>query len=185
MHPLCFLSLISLLSPSEVEPNKGDATMKSIVILCLLCIVGFFLKADDKPPTCFVVVGDKTIYCDAIQPGKSSTKIQRTGMPCLRIPTSKISAYQLNGRLFERLPVITGKDDTSGWAFMQYLATKDGCRLYRFCSNCIHFDPSTGIIDPPLPVYRYYVFRKGKFVSVTNDKNVKAVLMRFGIKQIA
>jgi hypothetical protein len=41
-----------------------------------------------------------------------------------------------------------------------------------------------GIIEPIKPVYRYYIFKSGKFVSVTDDQNVEAQLAPFGVKII-
>jgi hypothetical protein len=103
----------------------------------------------------------------------------------MKIPTFLINAYQKNGLLFERLPVVNKNQDTAGWAFMQFIASHEGYRLYRFCSNCLHYDPATGHIAPENPVYRYYVFKRGKFVSMTDDYNDIAILKQFGIKKLS
>jgi len=73
---------------------------------------------------------------------------------------------------------------TVGLAFMQYITSCDGNRLYRYCSNCLKYDPVNEKIDPELPVYRYYIFKSGKFISVTDDFDLQSQVASFGVKVI-
>jgi hypothetical protein len=157
--------------------------MKRILIMIgLLQLTTAFCMA--KSEDCFVVIGDNTYYCNSIRMGQGNTRIySATGM--LKIPTPLISAYYLEGKLFERMPVVNKNLDTAGWAFMQFIASRSGYRLYRYCSNCVHYDPVSGEIAPPTQVYRYYVFKDRKFVAVADERNVKNLLTRFGVKMIS
>jgi hypothetical protein len=159
--------------------------MKRIIFLCLMLLLTSGIKASDKAAVSFVVTGENTYYCDKVYIGAMSTRIYIDNRQVLKIPTSMIIAYSQNGRLFERLPVVNKKQDTVGWAFMQLISTRAGYRLYLFCSNCIHYDPATGEIAPFTPVYRYYIFKDGKFISVTDDLNVKSQLAKFGVKLVS
>ncbi len=68
---------------------------------------------------------------------------------------------------------------------MQFIASHDGNRLYRYFSNCLKYDPVNEKIDPVLPVYRYYILKSGNFVSVTDDEDLQAQLSSFNVKVIA
>lgn len=156
--------------------------MKTFALFLLFCFLVSGIYPANKPTGNFVIIYGNTYYCDDIHVGKSSTKIFYEGKKFIKIPTSKISAYAEGGSLFEYLPVINKNQDTTGWAFMQYIACSNGNRLYRYCSNCLKYDPVTGIIAPLNPIYRYYIFKNGSFVSVTDDQDMKEQLAVFGLK---
>lgn len=158
--------------------------MKTLILFTLLVFLQSGLLAATKTTDTFIIIGDKTYYCDDIHVGQSKTSIYIDGRQFFKIPTFKVKAYCQKGRLYEYLPVVDKNLNTTGWAFMQYIASSEGKRLYRFCSNCIHYDPVSGKIAPTLPVYRYYTFKGGQFVSVTDDLNEKEELASFGVKAI-
>lgn len=158
--------------------------MKKSAIIILFVLFAFNLQASSNSTSTFVIIGDQTIYCDKIQMGKQSTKIYANGKLLSKIPTCKIRAYASNSRFYEYLPVVNENFDTTGWAFMQFIASHDGSRLYRYCSNCLKYDPVNETIAPVLPVYRYYIFKGNKPVAVTNDDNLQAKVASFGVKVI-
>ncbi len=155
--------------------------MKTSALLILLLFHASVQNAANKPASNFVIIGDKTFYCDDVHVGKSSTKIFTDGRKYFKVSTFNISAYAQGGRFFEYLPVLNISNDTTGWAFMQLIATRDGSRLYRYCSNCLRYDPLTGIIAPVLTVYRYYIFKSGNLRLVSDDRNSKSLLKAFGV----
>jgi hypothetical protein len=160
--------------------------MKKSIILMLLIIWIFNLQAANKPTDTFIIIGDETYYCDKVHVGKANTRIYRDGKEILKVRTSLVSAYAHEGKFHEYLPVLNKNQDTTGWAFMQFITSHEGNRLYRFCSNCIQYDPVSGIIAPVVPVYRYYIFKSGRFVSVTDDQDdLHAQLSSFNVKVLA
>ena len=154
-------------------------TRTAMVITMLLMFSA--LKASDKKEECYVIIGDNTYYCNVIRMGQGNTRIY-SGSGMIKIPTSIIDAYSNDGMLFERLPVVNKNLDTAGWAFMQFISARSGYRLYRYCSNCVHYDPLTGEIAPETPVYRYYIFKDGNFVNMLDENHIKTQLSRFGVK---
>ncbi len=132
----------------------------------------------------FIIIGKKTYFCDQIRVGKAKTSIYLDGKRFIKVPTWIINAYAQGGNLYEYLSVLNKNQDRTEWAFMQFITTRDGNRLYRYCSNCLHYDPVSRKIEPIRPVYRYYTFRKGVFVSVTDDNNVGEIFSLFGLKVI-
>jgi hypothetical protein len=158
--------------------------MKSSAFLLLLFFLTSGLYAAHKSTDSFVIIGDQTYFCDEVQIGKVNTSICVDGDKVLKVPTNFVKAYVQGSKLYEYLPVLTQDQDTAGWAFMQFLASSKGNRLYLYCSNCLKYDPVNGTIAPTTPVYRYYIFKSGKFVSVTDDINEEAVLASFGVKVI-
>ena len=157
---------------------------RKMLIVSLLLLVGG-IHANLNKTESFVVVGDETYFCDEIYTGPSSFKVTTVNGDIMKIATGRIDAYAQNGMLFEKMPVVNKNRDTAGWAFMQFITSRDGYKLYRYCSNYNQYDPSTGEIAPEAPVYRYYIFRNGSYINVTDDHNVKALLMRFGVKVIS
>lgn len=158
--------------------------MKTIAIFFQLFLIGIVALAADEKTANYIIVGDETFYCDKIYVGRNSTRLYMGGNQLIKLPTDVIDSYSANGHVYDKMPVITKKQDTAGWAFMQLLATKGEYKLYKFCSNCVHYDPSADVIAPASPVYRYYVFRNGKYVTVTDDTNAKSVLRHFGVRMI-
>ena len=154
--------------------------MKTLIIAAITCF--FLVSGFVAEKSSFVVIGDETVFCDEVKVGKANTRVYSNNKQILKIETCYVDAYSANGVLDEKLPVIDNDKDTSGWAFMQFIASRNGYRLYRFCSNCVHFDPATGLIAPPTPVYRYYTFKDGKFVSMTDDNSVNKHLAYFGVR---
>lgn len=158
--------------------------MKYTALLFLLVIMIPGLNAAVKSTDNFVIIGNNTYYCDEVRVGRGFTRIYINGRQYCRVPSNLVNAYAEKGNFYEYLPVLNTHKDTTGWAFMQFVTSRDGYRLYRYCSNCLKYDPVTGIIEPIRPVFRYYIFKSGKFVSVTNDQNEQEQLASFGIKSI-
>jgi hypothetical protein len=163
---------------------KKPKAMKNSVILFLLVLFASGLLAAAKPADNFVIIGEKTYYCDKVQVGPAFTRAYVDGKLFFKFPTNNITAYADKGRFFEYLPVMNKDGETTGWAFMEFLASRDGDRLYRYCSNCLHYDPVNGKIEPTIPTYRYYIFNGGRFVSVTDDYNLQAQVAVFGVKVV-
>ncbi len=158
--------------------------MKTSTLLIVLLFLTSVQNAANKSTSNFVIIGDKTYYCDDVHVGKTSTKIFTDGRKYFKVPTFTINAYAQEGRYFEYLPVVNSSQDTTGWTFMQLIATRDGSRLYHYCSNCLKYDPLTGIIAPALTVYRYYIYKGGNLQLISDDKNSKAQLNGFGVKVV-
>ncbi len=154
---------------------------KYFVILTLMLMVSE-INASTIEKNSFVACGGMTYYFSKIQVGIAITRIFLLNGEMIKIPTAKIDAYTRNGELYEKLPVINKNRDTVGWAFMQFIASNSVYRLYRYCSNCNHYDPATGEIAPTLPVYRYYIYEGRKFFSLTDDQNTNDQLALFGLK---
>jgi hypothetical protein len=156
--------------------------MKSLTLLFLLFFMTTGLLAAQKSTENFVIIGDETYYCDEVHAGMAKTSIYIDGKLRFKVPSYVISAYAQSGKFFEYLPVLNKNQDTTGWAFMQFITSHDGNRLYRYCSNCLKYDPVNATVAPIVPVYRYYVFRSGKFVSVSDDQDLQSQLAVFGVK---
>jgi hypothetical protein len=176
---MCYL----ILGYSYSLKTGGIPMYKHLFILCFT-LLSSGIHASLSTTDNYIVVDNETFFCGDIHVGPSSFRVTTTDGNVKRISTARIDAYSQKGLLFERLPVINKKQDTAGWAYMQFISSRDGYKLYRYCSNCSQYDPSTGEIAPAAPVYRYYIFKDGKFITVTDDYNVKSLLRRFGVKRI-
>jgi hypothetical protein len=159
--------------------------MKSSTLLVLLVLIASCFQVAGKSLDTFVIIGKETYFCDKVQVGRGYTRIYIEGRLFFKVPSFVVNAYAEKGSFYEYLPVVNKDQDTTGWAFMHFIASRGGKRLYRYCSNCLKYDPIDGEIAPSQPVYRYYTFESGKFVSVTDNGNIEDQLALFGVKVIS
>ncbi|NVO21186.1 MAG: hypothetical protein HXX13_15900 [Bacteroidetes bacterium] len=156
--------------------------MKKLTIIFCLMLLITGAKSNSNKVESYVIVGDETYFCDEIHVGPSSFRILTPDGDKMKISTAIIDAYSLRGALYEKLPVVNKNLDTTGWAYMQFISSRNGYKMYRYCSSCTQYDPFTGTIAPSNPIYRYYIFKNGRFITFTDDHNVKSLLSRFGVK---
>lgn len=132
-----------------------------------------------------VVSGGITYFGDKVIPGPANVKIYNSAGEVIKLPNQTVESFTRNGQVFVKLPVMTKANDTVGTAFMQYLTSRSGLQLYRYCSNCLHFDPLEGEIAPMNLVYRYYIFKGGNYLMLLDEKDTGTFLSFFGVKVIA
>lgn len=147
--------------------------MKTPMILCWLLIYSALAFAENTGDD-FVVADGATYLCHEMRMGFINTRIVTTEGEVVKVPNYKVEAYRVNGHQFELLPLINYNGDTVDRAFMEFICTRDGNRLYRYCSNCSKYDPLNGQIAPLNRVYRYYIMRNGQMKLLTEkDENSK------------
>jgi hypothetical protein len=143
----------------------------SIAILLICFGIRVFAGTNDA---CYVKAGDKVYFGKDIKIGIKHTKIIADDGTVQKVDNRDIKAYMRDGKLFEMLPVVCDKNDTICHALMEYITSRSGLKLYRYCcySGCES-------------KYCYFVFKDGKFFLRVNDPYIaQAVLPFFGIKVI-
>jgi hypothetical protein len=156
------------------------STIVLVMILFASCGQVFSRKTSD-----IVVSEGKTYFGDKVIMGSANTKIYNAAGEITKIPSSAVESFIKSGQVFVKLPVVTKAKDTIGMAFMQYIASRSGLQLFRYCSNCLHYDPVEGVIAPINAVYRYYVFSGGEFFLLLDEVNTVSFLTYFGVKVIS
>ncbi|MEI6749252.1 MAG: hypothetical protein ACOYMF_12455 [Bacteroidales bacterium] len=159
--------------------------MKRAVIILGLILIAFLSKAINPPINDIVITDDKTYFGDKVVMGPSSVRIYNKAGEITKIPSHAVESFIRNGQVFVKMPVITKANDTVGMAFMQYITSRSGLQLFRYCSHCLNYDPVAGVIAPLNQVFRYYVFKGGKFIMLLEEDNATSFLSYFGVKVLA
>jgi len=154
--------------------------MKTSLIIIMLTLFSAGALAESIGDG-FVVADGITYFCQAMKTGLVKTRIMTIDGDVVKVPNNSVQAYRLNGHQYELLPLVNRRGDTIDRAFMEFLAMRNGSRLYRYCSNCSKYDPLSGEIAPLNPVYRYYVLREGRMKLLT-DEDANVNMAFFNIK---
>jgi hypothetical protein len=151
-----------------------------IITLVLLSTVALAESTGDD----YIVADGVTYFCHAMKTGLANTRIMTIDGNIVKVPNSSVQAYQLNGNQFELLPLVDRQGSTIDYAFMEFIATNNNSRLYRYCSNCRQYDPLNGDIAPINYIYRYYVVRNGCVELLSNENIAVEILSGFNVKVI-
>ena len=95
-----------------------------------------------------------------------------------------MDAVYRDGKLYERLPVIYEGAVRGKTALMEYITSRNGLRLYKYCEYGECGDLLKCNYQPAHLQTVYYVFKDGAFYLLVDCKNAGTVLPFFGIKAI-
>jgi hypothetical protein len=157
--------------------------MKTSLIIITLALLSTGAMAESSGDG-FIVADGVTYFCQTIRTGLANTRIMTMDGSIVKVPNNSVQAYRLNGHQFELLPLVDRQGDTIDYAFMEFIATGNNSRLYRYCSNCRKYDPLNGEIAPINFIYRYYVLRNGHLELLTNENMAVEILSCFNVKVI-
>jgi hypothetical protein len=148
--------------------------MKSSILIVVLILTGLGLKANNEGKTVSYVKTENNVYFGQdVKMGLFNTKIISSDGTVTKVPYRDVVSYMDDSRLFEYLPVVCEKNDTTCYAMMEYVTTRSGLNLYRYC--CYKSNE---------PKYIYYVYKGGDFHLRIDQKNAKTALPFFGIKVV-
>lgn len=159
--------------------------MKKIIIILILLLFAFGSQATSPETKNYVVAKGKTYFGEKVIVGSASTRIYNAVGEVTKIPVHQVDSFRQDNNVFVKLPVISKSNDTIGMAFMQLITSRSGLQLFRYCSKCLEYDPVESVIAPLNPVFRYYVFKGGKFFELLDEKNMESYLSFFGVRVIS
>ena len=155
--------------------------MKKIWIALLACIFTTCLFAGGYENPSYIKADGKVYFGSKIRTGLFKTRIIRDDGTSIKVANGKIEAMLNKGRLYELLPVVCKENKVICHALMQFVAAKNGLRLYRYDCYSEHCDLANGIVDKAHPQSIFYVFKDGKFHLLLDCDNAATVLPFFGI----
>ena len=155
--------------------------MKSILIAVMLLVSCLVIKAGNESIN-YVKAGGKTYFCQELRQGLFKAGVVMDDGSVLRIPFNKIEAYSCKGHLFERLPVMCENAKPGCTALMEYVTSRSGLRLYKYCQYGECCDPASNKYGKVQARYLYTVFKDGEFYLRVDQKNAASVLPFFGIE---
>lgn len=157
--------------------------MKKLFVILILVMSALMLKAGGEA-TNYVTVNGKTYFCQTMKTGLLNMNLKLSDGTTMKVPFKNVDSYSLNGKLYERLPVMCKGAPANCTALMEYVTSRNGFRLYKFCKTQGHGEICDGNYEKAHLEYVFFVFKDGKFyLPVTND-NMESILPFFGIKTI-
>jgi len=157
--------------------------MKKLFVIMILVMSVLMLKAGTEANS-YVTIDGKTYFCETVKTGLKNMNLKMIDGTVLKVPIKKVDAYSTSGHLYERLPVICKSAPENCTALMEYVTSRNGFRLYKYCKmkgQCI-LDDNT--FNDPQMEYTFFIFKDGKYhLSVTRE-NAESVLPFFGIEVI-
>ncbi len=157
--------------------------MKSLIVAFLLLVVAWAAQAGSETVS-YVTVGGKTYFCQDLKSGLFRASLTLDDGTTLKIPYEKIDAYMCNGHLYERMPLMCPYAKPGCTALMEYVTSRNGLRLYKYCRYGSCCDPANDVYKPVQAQYLYTVFKDGKFFLKVDQENAASILPFFGIEVI-
>lgn len=157
--------------------------MKNLFVMLTLILSFLFLKAGEKT-TNYVTYEGKTYFCQKATPGLFNMNLTMDDGTILKVPIKKVDAYSCNGRLFERLPVMCEGATANCTALMEYVTSRNGFRLYKYCKVQEHGNLYDCTYQKAHKETTYFVYKDGKFHMQVTKENAESVLQYFNIKVI-
>jgi hypothetical protein len=155
--------------------------MKKLLTILLLVVSALELNAADDAVN-YVTTGGKTYFCQKMKPGLFCANIRTEDGNILKIPFKEVDSYFCKGRLYERLPLMYEGAQANSTALMEYITSRNGLRLYKYCKYGECGDLYNSTYKKAHPQVVFYVFQEGKFYLEVNQKNAATVLPFFGIQ---
>ena len=148
--------------------------MKNSILFVVFILLCFGVNAMAGEKSVSYVKTDSEVYIGQdLKIGLFNAKVISLDGTVTKVPKSDIVAYMHNSQLIEVLPIIDENNDTVEYAKMEYVTSKGGLNLYRYCCY-----------ETLAAQYEFYVYKEGKFHLRINCKNAPTVLPFFGIKVI-
>jgi len=157
--------------------------MKKLSLILVLVMLALMVKAGGEA-TNYVTVGGKTYFCEKVNQGLFNMNLKMTDGTNLKVPFNKVDSYSCNGRLFERLPVMCKDAPENCTALMEYITSRNGFRLYKYCKTQEHGDLCDNTYQKAHLEFMYFVYKDGKFYLPVTKENAESILPFFGIKTI-
>jgi hypothetical protein len=154
--------------------------MKKLIFLFVL--VSFVWVAKAAGELNYVSVNGVTYFSEDIKIGLSNARITTENGMTFKAPLNKVDAYRVDGKLFERLPLICVDGKSTGTALMEFVIQHNGLRLYKFRSATAETPANGRFTDKSNSECVYFVYKDGQLYLHVNHVNAGTVFPYFHIK---
>jgi len=155
--------------------------MKKLSALLIMVMFVLMAKAGGEA-TSYVTVAGKTYFCQMVRPGLLFMNLTLNDGSILKVPFKKVDAYSYKGHLYERLPVMCKNAPANCTALMEYITSRNGLRLYKYCKTGACGDLLDNTYEKAHLQFEFFVFKDGKFYLPVTKENIESILPYFGIK---
>jgi len=157
--------------------------MKKLSVFLIMVMFALMVKAEGEANS-YVTVDGKTYFCQDVKPGLLNMNLTMSDGTILKVPFKKVDAFSHNGHLYERLPVMCKDAPANCTALMEYITSRNGLRLYKYCKIGSCGDLLDNTYEKAHLQYTFFVFKDGKFYLPVTKENAESILPFFGIKVI-
>jgi hypothetical protein len=164
--------------------TKEDQAMKKVSLLLILVMSVLMLKARTEA-TSYVTVEGKTYFCETVKPGLKYMNLKMIDGTVMKVPIKKVVSYSTNGHLYEKLPVMCEGAPENCTAMMEYITSRNGFRLYKYCKMKAYGELYDNTYENTHMEFTFFVFKDGKYHMSVTRENAESVLPFFGIQVIA
>ena len=155
--------------------------MKNSILIIALILICFGIKAiASEPDLCYVKTADKVYFGTDIKMGLLHTRIVLPDGTFAEVDNRDITAYKDHNKLCLLMPVICNNSDTLCFELMEYVTTKNGYLVYKYCCSR---DTEDDRLTTCAKKNYFFVFKDGKFYRRIDEEQTEA-LAAFGIKVI-
>jgi hypothetical protein len=154
--------------------------MKKLIFLIVL--VSFVWVAKAAGELDYVCMNGVTYFSEDIKIGITNARITTENGMILKAPLSKVDAYRVNGKLFERLPLICVDGKNKGTALMELVTQHNGLRLYKFHPGSQEAPANCRFNDKENTECIYFVYKDGQLYLHVNQTNASTVFPFFHVK---
>jgi len=155
--------------------------MKKLSAILIMLMFALMVKAGGESVN-YVTANGKTYFCETAKVGLLHMNLVMTDGTTLKIPFKNVDAYSYKGHLYERLPVMCKDAPVNCTALMEYITSRSGFRLYKYCKTGSCGDLLDNTYESAKLNAMYFVFKDGKFYIPVTRENAESVLPFFGIK---
>jgi hypothetical protein len=136
--------------------------MKKLTFLFILGIFTLSTVVNAGTPD-YIQTRDDVKFYSKVRTGLLSVLIGVDDSGRTRYDIDEVVAYRKNGRVYEKMPVISDNKETGRYAFMELVSYRNGLKVFKH-------EITSGLVYPAEA--EYLVFRNGSYVVHFDHKNV-------------
>jgi hypothetical protein len=148
--------------------------MKKILISFIFTFMVISLFAERNDTLNYIVTKNDTLSCKEITVGRGVTTCCQQNDVKIKLSDDDIISYSLDGRIYEKKPLIIDQIKSKKTCWMELLKCKCDMKVFKYR----HYDYQTNKMTN-----EYFVFNnKEEFVVQINEKNKAKIADFFGCK---
>jgi len=155
--------------------------MKKLSVILILVMFALIVKAGGEA-TSYVTANGKTYFCQDVKSGLFNMRLKLADGTTMKIPINKVDAWSSNGKMYERLPLMCPDAPANCTALMQYVTSRNGFRLYKYCKTGECGDLWSNTYKKAHNQLAFFVYKDGRFYLPVNQENASSVLPFFGVE---
>jgi len=154
--------------------------MKKLVFLFVLVFFTWVAKAAGELD--FVSISGVTYFSEDVRIGALNARVATENGVVIKVPLSKVDAYRINGKLFERMPLICFDGKNKGTALMELITQRNGLRLYKYHPENEEVPLNCRFTDTSSQECVYFVYKEGQLYLHINQLNASTVFPYFHVE---